>query len=83
MLLPAPIVAEVGYLLAAKAGSHVEATFLRSVAAGDFVPVELLSEDYGRMAGVGGAVRRPPVGYLRRVGDRTGRASERHRGRHT
>lgn len=50
MLLPAPIIAEVGYLLAAKAGSHVEATFLRSVAAGDFVPVELLSEDYERMA---------------------------------
>lgn len=50
MLLPAPIIAEVGYLLAAKAGSHIEATFLRSVAAGDFIPVELLPEDYERMA---------------------------------
>lgn len=50
MLLPAPIIAEVGYLLAAKAGAHVEAAFLRSVAAGDFIPVELLPEDYARMA---------------------------------
>lgn len=50
MLLPAPIVAEVGYLLAAKAGAHIEAAFLRSVAAGDFIPVELLPEDYARMA---------------------------------
>jgi predicted nucleic acid-binding protein len=50
MLLPAPIVAEVGYLLAAKAGPRIEATFLRSVAAGDFVPVELIATDYERMA---------------------------------
>jgi predicted nucleic acid-binding protein len=42
MLLPAPIIAEVGYLLAAKAGAHTEADFLRAVAVGDFVPVELV-----------------------------------------
>lgn len=52
MLLPAPIIAEVGYLLATKAGAHIEARFLRAVAAGDFVPVELLPEDYDRMAGL-------------------------------
>jgi predicted nucleic acid-binding protein len=50
MVLPAPIVAEVGYLLAAKAGARTEAVFLRAVAAGDFVPVELTSDDYTRMA---------------------------------
>ena len=50
MLLPAPIIAEVGYLLAAKAGAHIEAAFLHSVAAGDFTPIELLPEDYARMA---------------------------------
>jgi predicted nucleic acid-binding protein len=50
MLLPAPIIAEVGYLLAREAGAHAEAVFLRSVAAGDFIPVELTSEDYDRMA---------------------------------
>lgn len=50
MLLPAPIIAEVGYLLAREAGAHVEARFLQSVAAGDFTPVELLADDYERMA---------------------------------
>jgi hypothetical protein len=50
MLLLAPIIAEVGYLLAREAGSRVEAAFLRSVAAGDFIPVELVPEDYERMA---------------------------------
>lgn len=32
MVLPAPIVAEVGYLLAAKAGARTEADFLRALA---------------------------------------------------
>ncbi len=50
MFLPAPIIAEVGYLLAAKAGAHIEAAFLRSVAEGDFIPVELVPDDYHRMA---------------------------------
>lgn len=50
MLLPAPIVAEVGYLLGARAGARAEAVFLRSLADHDFVPVELLQSDYSRMA---------------------------------
>jgi predicted nucleic acid-binding protein len=50
MVLPAPIVAEVGYLLGAKAGARVEASFLRSLGAGDFVSVELTTADYDRMA---------------------------------
>lgn len=50
MLIPAPIVAEVGYLLAAKAGPHIEASFLHSLAAGDFVTADLTTTDYGRMA---------------------------------
>ncbi len=50
MLLPAPIIAEVGYLLAARAGAQVEAAFLRSVAEGDFTPIELTAADYDRMA---------------------------------
>lgn len=37
-------------LLAREASAHSEATFLRAVAAGDFVPVEPLPEDYERMA---------------------------------
>jgi uncharacterized protein len=50
MLLPAPIIAEIGYLLNRDAGAHAEAVFLRSIAAGDFIPVDLELEDYERMA---------------------------------
>jgi predicted nucleic acid-binding protein len=50
MVLPAPIVAEVGYLLGTRAGAQVEANFLRALSDGDFVPVELTTADYARMA---------------------------------
>lgn len=50
MLLPAPIVAEVGYLLGRKAGATVEAAFLRSIAEGDFTSVDMTAADYARMA---------------------------------
>ncbi len=50
LLVPATVVAEVSYLLAREAGSRVESLFLRSLADGDFVPVELLAADYRRMA---------------------------------
>lgn len=50
LLLPAPVTAEVGYLLSREAGAAVESMFLRSVADGDFEPVDLVSEDYRRMA---------------------------------
>ena len=50
MLVPAPIVAEIGYLLAAKAGAKTEAGFLRALAVGDFVSIELMNTDYHRMA---------------------------------
>lgn len=50
MLIPAPIVAEVGYLLGTRAGAPTEGDFLRALAAGDFMPVELTTSDYDRMA---------------------------------
>jgi predicted nucleic acid-binding protein len=50
LLLPAPVTAEVGYLLAREAGARVEAMFLRSVADGDFDPVDLTAGDYARMS---------------------------------
>lgn len=50
IVIPAPVVAEVGYLLAAKAGPQAEATFLRSLAGGDFVVEALTRDDYARMA---------------------------------
>lgn len=50
MLVPATVVAEVGYLLGREAGAVVEAGFLQSLADGDFEPVDLLTEDFARMA---------------------------------
>jgi uncharacterized protein len=50
LLLPGPVTAEIGYLLAREAGTHVEALFLQSVADGDFEPVDLIADDYHRMA---------------------------------
>lgn len=46
MLIPGPVVAEVGYLLAREVGARVEALFLRSLAEGDFSPVDLTVGDY-------------------------------------
>ena len=50
LLVPATVVAEVGYLLAREAGAHVESLFLQSLADGDFAAVELTTTDYARMA---------------------------------
>lgn len=50
LLVPATVVAEVGYLLNREAGPRVEAMFLQSLAEGDFVPVELAQPDYARMS---------------------------------
>jgi len=50
LLVPATVVAEVGYLLAREAGPRVESLFLRSLAEGDFSIVDLTTVDYARMA---------------------------------
>lgn len=50
LVVPSPVIAEVGYLLGAKAGARAEAAFLRSMAAGDFSSEELTAADYGRAA---------------------------------
>lgn len=50
LLIPSPIVAEVGYLLGVKADARTEAFFLRALADRDFIPVDLTSADYARMA---------------------------------
>jgi uncharacterized protein len=50
LLIPAPVVAEVGYLLAREAGPRVESLFLRSLADGDFTTVDLTAADFARMA---------------------------------
>ncbi|MCL1800070.1 MAG: PIN domain-containing protein [Promicromonosporaceae bacterium] len=50
LLLPATVTAEVGYMLYHEGGTSAEITFLESVASGELQPVELLTEDYARMA---------------------------------
>lgn len=48
LLVPATVVAEVGYLLARKAGAEVEAMFLGAIADGDFRAVNLRPDDFRR-----------------------------------
>jgi predicted nucleic acid-binding protein len=50
ILVPAPVVAEVGYLLGRTAGAKIEAAFLRSVVAQTITIVGLELADYERMA---------------------------------
>jgi len=50
ILVPGPVVAEVGYLLAREGGAQVEAQFLTSLSDGTLWPVELTAEDYRRAA---------------------------------
>lgn len=50
LLVPATVVAEVGYLLAREAGARVEAMFLSSIANGDLRPADLVPRDYQRAA---------------------------------
>jgi hypothetical protein len=50
LLVPATVVAEVGYLLAREAGATVEAMFLTALADNDFQPVDLTAADYRRAA---------------------------------
>ena len=50
LLVPATVVAEVGYLLNREVGARVESLFLTALADGDFTPVDLTGEDYRRAA---------------------------------
>lgn len=50
LLVPAPVVAETGYLIARYGSPRAEAMFLRSLAEGDFTPVDLTRFDYLRMS---------------------------------
>jgi len=50
ILVPAPVVAEVGYLLGRAGGAKVEAAFLRSIVQETLTIVDLELADYERMA---------------------------------
>ena len=50
LMLPTTVQSEIGHLLGRDLGTHAEARFLRSIAAGDFQIVNLVPEDIDRMA---------------------------------
>ncbi len=50
VLVPAPVVAEVGYLLGRAGGARIEAAFLRSIVDHAISIVDLTDADYDRMA---------------------------------
>lgn len=50
LLVPTPVIAKVGFLLARGAGATVEAAFLRSIVYGTLTVVDLQVQDYARMA---------------------------------
>lgn len=50
ILVPAPVVAEVGYLLGRTGGARVEVAFLRSIVQQTLTVVDLQIADYNRMA---------------------------------
>jgi predicted nucleic acid-binding protein len=50
MIVPSPVVAEVCHLLERDAGSRIEAQFIRSLADGHLILVELTKSDLYRMA---------------------------------
>jgi uncharacterized protein len=62
LLVPATVAAEVGYLLAREAGARVESLFLRSLADGDFTPVDLTTADHARMADLVNTYESLPLG---------------------
>src|SRR5262249_5659152 len=66
LLVPATVIAEVGYLLAREAGSGVESLFLASLAAGDFVAGELATPRHPPIAPPGGPYRDLPPGTTHR-----------------
>lgn len=50
ILVPAPVVAEVGYLLGRDGGPRIESQFLKTLADNTFHPVDITDEDYRRAA---------------------------------
>jgi uncharacterized protein len=50
LLLPAPLITEIGYMLSTRAGSKAEADFLRDVADGVYELVQVVAADASRAA---------------------------------
>ncbi len=50
LILPAPVIPETGWMIAAVLGPSTEAAFIASVAAGDFTVTDLTAHDWRRVA---------------------------------
>lgn len=50
LILPAPVIVETGWMIAAVLGPATEAAFIASVAAGDFTVTDLTPSDWNRVA---------------------------------
>jgi predicted nucleic acid-binding protein len=79
ILVPAPVVAEVGYLLGRAGGAKIEAAFLRSIVQKTLTVVDLELTDYERMAELVEVDADFPARY---GGRRCRRAARDHRDRH-
>ena len=64
LLVPATVVAEIGYLLARQVGARAESLFLQSLADEDFTPVDLTSADFARMADLVNTYETLPLGTI-------------------
>jgi predicted nucleic acid-binding protein len=62
LLVPATVIAEVGYFLAREAGARVESLFPTVLADGDFAPVDLRSADYAQIADLVNTYESLPLG---------------------
>lgn len=62
LLVPATVVAEVGYMIESLGSPTQEALLLRALAEGDFQPIDLTASDYGRMAELVGRYADLPLG---------------------
>ena len=64
LLVPSPVLGEIGYLLQSRAGPQAEVTFLRSSGGDGFKVAELQGTDIGRMAGLAGTYIDLPPGIV-------------------
>ncbi|WP_462288098.1 type II toxin-antitoxin system VapC family toxin [Nostocoides sp.] len=83
LLVPAPVVSEVGYLIEREAGPRAEAAFAQSLAEEQFEVIDLLPTDWSRVAELPANVRRPPARHRGRLRGCRCRAPEDRRDRHT
>jgi len=62
LLVPATVIAEVGYFLAREAGARVESLFPTVLADGDLPPVDLASADHAQIADLVNTYESLPLG---------------------